>query len=303
MIAPLAIGSDAGDIAALNQRVQQDAASSRPPWIDHLRLSRALDIALWDIAGKAAGLPLHRLLGAAGDKSIPGYASLFRVRDAELVAERCRAATAQGLSMDQAARDCRARGGGGAPSSRRRCAYHGGYELSLDAGARPGATPSPSSPMAFTGWRSRYFPPEDFRLAGASAARYRHPSGGGGECLHVLRFPEHVRRRRRQLRATQCHQGGRSQRVPQSGGAGADPRRGGHAPLAVFRSGLPRVPAARRRVAGGRADRAACTWIWRRVFTAISSTRWTEVSACRYGPGLGMDPDPDVIESYRVRDP
>ena len=38
--------------------------------------------------------------------------------------------------------------------------------------------------------------------------------------------------------------------VPRGGGAGEAPRRADHAPLPVFRTGLPGVPAARRRVTG-----------------------------------------------------
>ena len=34
----------------------------------------AMDVALWDIAGKAAGLPIHRLLGSYRE-SVPAYAS------------------------------------------------------------------------------------------------------------------------------------------------------------------------------------------------------------------------------------
>ncbi|MEI8035467.1 MAG: mandelate racemase/muconate lactonizing enzyme family protein [Betaproteobacteria bacterium] len=46
----------------------------------------AIDIALWDIAGKVAGLPIYRLLGGSTRKELPGYASLLRYADAKTVA-------------------------------------------------------------------------------------------------------------------------------------------------------------------------------------------------------------------------
>jgi L-alanine-DL-glutamate epimerase-like enolase superfamily enzyme len=95
MVAPIAIGQDARDIAKLSYDLQQKLHLFGRYGITIFALS-GLDIALWDIAGKAANLPLHRLLGGAGRDSLPAYASLLKYRDPEKVAARAKQALDQG---------------------------------------------------------------------------------------------------------------------------------------------------------------------------------------------------------------
>jgi D-galactarolactone cycloisomerase len=84
-IAPLAIGRDPTDIAALMREIaykQRNCSRNGPVGF---ALS-ALDIALWDIAGKRAGQPLYGLLGGTTTvERMPAYASLLRYGDADVV--------------------------------------------------------------------------------------------------------------------------------------------------------------------------------------------------------------------------
>ena len=67
-IKPIVMGRDPLDIGAI--------------WAEMWKQNRsvttyamgAVDVALWDIAGKVAGLPIHRLLGTCRDR-VPAYAS------------------------------------------------------------------------------------------------------------------------------------------------------------------------------------------------------------------------------------
>jgi L-alanine-DL-glutamate epimerase-like enolase superfamily enzyme len=57
-----------------------------------------IDIALWDIAGKAQGVPVHRLLGGGTRDRIPTYASLLRYGKADLVARHTKEAIGRGYT-------------------------------------------------------------------------------------------------------------------------------------------------------------------------------------------------------------
>ena len=95
MVAPLAVGRDARDIAPLARDLQRDLHIFGRYGVTCFALS-GLDIALWDLAGKAAGAPLHRLLGGAARDSVPAYASLLKYRDPPLVARLVGAALEEG---------------------------------------------------------------------------------------------------------------------------------------------------------------------------------------------------------------
>ena len=65
---PVVIGQDPLDRERLYQAMWQKARQTT------YRAIGAVDIALWDIAGKIVGLPIHRLLGSYRDR-VPAYAS------------------------------------------------------------------------------------------------------------------------------------------------------------------------------------------------------------------------------------
>jgi L-alanine-DL-glutamate epimerase-like enolase superfamily enzyme len=97
MVAPLAIGLDATDIAAIALKLQKALHIFGRYGITMHALS-GLDIALWDLAGKRAGKPLHALIGGVPRHRVPAYASLLRYGNAELVAQYASRAVEQGFA-------------------------------------------------------------------------------------------------------------------------------------------------------------------------------------------------------------
>ena len=94
-LAPAVLGEDARDIRGLMARLAQrlHLFGRNGP---HVYALSALDVALWDIAGKAANLPLWRLLGGAPLGALPAYASLLRYGAPADVAKACARALDQG---------------------------------------------------------------------------------------------------------------------------------------------------------------------------------------------------------------
>ena len=95
IVAPVFIGQDPADIAALMQAAQRKLHifGRSGPVIYALS---GIDIALWDLAGKLAGQPLHALLGGPRRDDFPAYASLLRCSGPDAVARSCAAALEKG---------------------------------------------------------------------------------------------------------------------------------------------------------------------------------------------------------------
>lgn len=93
-LAPVLIGQNPVGVEAAMARA--DA------WLPgHVYAKSALDIALWDITGKVAGLPLYALLGGKRAADLPLYHSITCVEPDEM-ARIARDAQAQGMTQFQA---------------------------------------------------------------------------------------------------------------------------------------------------------------------------------------------------------
>jgi L-alanine-DL-glutamate epimerase-like enolase superfamily enzyme len=95
-VGPWLIGKDATDINGLHRQAAQAFhifGRNGPVVYAH----SAIDIALWDIAGKRAGLPLCELLGGGRRKEVRAYTSLMRYANADTVGRICGEKVGQGF--------------------------------------------------------------------------------------------------------------------------------------------------------------------------------------------------------------
>ena len=95
MIAPIAVGKNALEIEAIHVEIQKRLHIFGRFGITAFALS-GLDIALWDLAGKRAGKPLHALIGGARRERLACYASLLRYADNDLVTRYSKRALDEG---------------------------------------------------------------------------------------------------------------------------------------------------------------------------------------------------------------
>ena len=95
LLGPMCVGRDPRDIDGLNDALQRVLHGVGRNGATIYALS-GIDIALWDIAGKLAGVPLYRLLGGSARTELPAYASLLRYGSAEAVAHYTEQALGRG---------------------------------------------------------------------------------------------------------------------------------------------------------------------------------------------------------------
>lgn len=186
VIAPLAVGRDAGDIAGLMLDLQKKfhLIGRTGPVVYGLS---GLDMALWDIAGKAAGKPLYELLGGRQQATLPAYASLLRYGNVELVAKNAAAAARDGyrsiklheITIEALAAARAAVGPDVALTMDTNCPWT--VEQALDVARR-------SREYALTWLEEPIWPPEDY----AALARVRRDGGvpiaAGENAISLLDF-------------------------------------------------------------------------------------------------------------------
>src|SRR5712692_11965150 len=97
-LAPLIIGQDPSRIEYLMDLMQRGTMIYGRRGLAMFAIS-GVDIALWDLLGKALNAPVHALLGGATRPSLPVYASLMRYDSPKDVAGACKYFVARGFTM------------------------------------------------------------------------------------------------------------------------------------------------------------------------------------------------------------
>src|SRR5580692_1671109 len=296
LIAPLCIGQDATRIAPLMLEVQRKLHVFGRAGPLGFGIS-AVDIALWDIAGKAAGMPLCQLLGG-GAAELDCYASLVRYSEPSLVRSSVRQAIDAGfgtLKLHEIAllaiRAAREEAG---PD----------IEITLDVNcpwtlieARPIAEELKAVRLKWL--EEPLWPPENFE----GLAELRRMSGipiAAGENVYTLMDFERL------LAAKAVDF---VQPSPAKMGGISELRK--IFPLAAIHN-IPVMPhsfydgpgllaAIHATAALGTAD-SMIEWRWFDLEATIYGDKLSPKAgriSVPQGPGLGIDPDPDVIRAYR----
>lgn len=185
---PMLIGADPTDISHLHDRMLKQNHIYGRYGITIFAIS-GVDIALWDIAGKCANLPLYRLLGGTDQKKVPTYASLVRYsKQEELKAAALHAKKAGSKMIKLHQLDA---------ESLETFRSAVGDEIGLTADVNCAWTFKQALEMAcqFAPYRLDWleepiFPPEDFRSLARLRAMTGMPLASGENACTVFQFQE-----------------------------------------------------------------------------------------------------------------
>lgn len=97
LLKPAILGEDTRDAARLFGKMQRLLTGRTGGML--IEAIAGVDIALWDIAGKAVGLPVGKLLGGMGRERIDAYASSINWTDDKGAAEETESALAHGFKQ------------------------------------------------------------------------------------------------------------------------------------------------------------------------------------------------------------
>ena len=98
IIAPRVVGKDPSQIAQIQADLHRGLYNTGRSGPTVFAIS-GLDIALWDIAAKRAGVPLYKLLGGSARATLPAYASLLRYGVEKAVVDKIHEAKSRGYRL------------------------------------------------------------------------------------------------------------------------------------------------------------------------------------------------------------
>jgi hypothetical protein len=227
VLGEMCVGEDPLSITSVRRKLETAASGAGPAGIFTLALA-AIDIALWDIKGKALGLPLWLLLGGSGE-SVPTYASGAMMREIPLE----RAVEAAGKLVDSGFREMKmqlALGTGSSPSAeverarliRERIGPDTRLMCDINQRWRPDEAIAIGRRLEEIGffWLEDIIAPDDYAGMARVAVGAGDTASGRGVCLRPVAVPKHARGRvgrRRHDRSVPC---GRHYAVAQDRGPG-----------------------------------------------------------------------------------
>jgi D-galactarolactone cycloisomerase len=296
MVGPLAVGQDPADVAGLHAKLQRELHLFGRYGITVFAIS-GLDIALWDLAGKAAGKPVHELLGGAKRTRLPCYASLLRYAEPKLVAEYCRRALDEGydaIKLHEVTDEAIAAARATAPRP---------VPLMVDVNCEWSPEDAIAAARRFRAFDLEWleepvFPPEDFRSLRATGEASGVPIAAGENVCFATQFAALL-----EARAVTFAQPS----VTKVGGvteflkvaALADAQGVRVAPHSPYFG--PGALATLHLLAAREEARFEYFYLWPegKLFGAALDPVGGALEVPR-GPGLGVDPDPETIQRFRA---